>query len=95
MQRWFRPTAGKVLEYAQWRFNACRRVQANLKLRLGALPTLMTRGARFSVPLGQRTRVACTVRDRLGDVPHTCFEFSHVQDQMGDRWGWEGPPGGL
>ena len=23
---------------------------------------------------------------------HTCLECSHVQDQMGDRWGWEGPP---
>ena len=41
--------------------------------------------------------MACTVRgegDRLGDVLHTCFECSHVQDQMGDRWGREGPPHG-
>lgn len=96
---WFRPTAGTVLKYAQGRTSgsACRRVQANLRLRLGALPTPVTQGARFSVPLGQRTCVACTVRgegDKLGDVLHTCFECSHVQDQMGDRWGWEGPPDG-
>ena len=95
---WFRPTAGKVLEYAQGRTSgsACRRVQANLRLRLGALPTPVTQG--FSMPLGQRTCVACRVReegDRLGDVLHTCFERSHVQDQMGDRWGWEIPPHGV
>ena len=92
----FRPTAGKVLEYVQGRISgsACRRVKANPRLRLGALPTPVTQGARFSMPLEQRMCVACTVReeeDRLGDVLHTCFECSHVQDQMGDTWGWEGP----
>jgi hypothetical protein len=96
---WFQPTVGRVMEYARGRTSgrACWRVQANLRLRLGAQPTPVTLGARFGVPLGQRTCPACAGRgegEHLGDVLHTCFQCEHVQEQLTARWGWQGPPGG-
>ena len=86
------PTPEKVLEYVQGRTNgsACRRVQAKLRLRLGALPTPVTKGARFA-----RARQAQSgERGTDWEMCFTSFECSHAQDQMGDRWGWEGPPDG-
>ena len=96
---WFRPTVGRVLAHAVGRTgtSACRRVQANLRLRLGALPTAVILGGRGRTPFHERSCPACAGRgegQHVGDVLHACFQCSHMQEVFGDRWGWAGPPGG-
>jgi hypothetical protein len=59
--RWFAPTAGTVLMYARTRTGTrdCRRAQANLRLRLGALPTEVVLGRRSRTPFAERGCRAC------------------------------------
>jgi hypothetical protein len=98
-QAWFSDTAGVLLQHAQGRTGnrACARVRTNLRVRLGAVRTPVNMGRRNRVPFGERCCQACTVRGEgthTGDALHAFFQCGAVQEQLGERWGWEGPPGG-
>ena len=96
---WFSGTAGKLLEYAKGRTGsrACAQLRTNLRVRLGAVRTPVNLGRRSHTPFQERCCPACAGRGEgahVGDALHVFFQCGEVQEQLGERWGWEGPPGG-
>ena len=89
-----------LLQHAKGRTGsrACARVRTNLRVRLGAVRTPVNLGRHSRVPFEERCCPSCTARGKgtpVGDVLHAFFECGAVQEQLGERWGWEGPPGGV
>ena len=100
---WFRPTAGCLLRYAARHASkkACNRVRANLRLRLGAVRTAVSMGARRRTAFEDRVCPDCEAaggeRSR-GDIRPALFECPHMQQHLSmlnEQWARaEGPPGG-
>jgi hypothetical protein len=97
---WFQPTAGKVLAHAAKHTSrhACARARTNLRLRLGAVSTAVSRGARRRTPFPERRCPLCPSREGQapGDLQHALFECEHMQQMLRARcphWA-SGPPGG-
>ena len=90
---WFRPTAGAVLGYALRRTGskACAAVRANLRLRLGAVDSAVTRGryAGSAVPFENRVCQRClSVGHRcVDDALHVCLECPCMQADLLQQ-GW-------
>lgn len=98
--KWFRSTAGTVLAHAALRTRSkqCAEVRANLRLRLGAVATAVTKGQQTNgrVPFERRLCVACTVTgagSHIEDAQHACFECTHMLGRLAGK-GWDSPPGG-
>lgn len=90
---WFRPSAGAVLGYALQRTSskACAVVRANLRLRLGAVHTAVTKGryAGSAVPFESRVCQHCLSAGRrcVDDALHVCLECPYWQAALMQQ-GW-------